>query len=510
MTVDAKKPQQSAFDPLAGDLRQLVVRGAVVIYASQAARLVIQTASLIVMSRLLMPADFGLLAMVTPVYGLALMFQDLGLTQATIQRPQINVAQITAMFWVNVSIGCGLAILLALIAPAIGWFYGDARVTNLTRGFAALIVLSSLAAQHLALINRRMHFSFIAALDVVAFVLGVLGAIPLAILLRNYWALFALPLITALVTLVGAWVGTGFIPGLPKRERNMRELLHMGGGVTGFNVFGFIARNLDNVLIGQAWGNVALGLYDRAYKLLLFPLQQLSTPLARVMLPALARLQHEPDRYRVVYLRALQQLLIVTQPAIVFTIATADTLLPVLLGEPWRGAAPIFKWLGLAAVQQPISATTTWLFVSQGRSRAYMYFGAFNAATSAAAFFAGLPWGPMGVAAAYSITQITLRMPVMWWMATRRGPVKLRDLLDTAAPHAAASMVALLAVLLLRYAVPLDSVLGLAVGLLASYAAALLTLGVIPSGRAMLRESISFIGIVRRDGGAYSGPPAGT
>jgi polysaccharide transporter, PST family len=486
------------FDPPEESLKNRVVRGAIVTYIAQAIRLIVQIVSVIVMSRLLVPADFGLLAMVTPVYGLALLFQDLGLTQATIQRVRITFAQITALFWINVGIGVALALSLILLAPAVGWFYDDQRAANLTRAFAAMVVISAIAAQHLALINRAMRFRYLAVLDTVAYVTGFLIALFVAIRLRTYWALFALPAITSLLTAIGAWAGTRFVPGLPRREQGVQELLTLGGGIAGFNVFAFIARNLDNVLIGHVWGDAALGLYDRAYKLLLFPLQQMHSPLVRVMLPTLARLQHDPDRYRSVYLRTLAQFLLVIQPAIVFTIATADILVPTLLGKPWSGAAPIFVWLGLAALQQPIAVTMNWLFISQGRSRAYFYWGLFNAATSTAAFLVGLPWGPIGVAAAYSITQVCPRMPVMWWMATRSGPVQLCDVCKTIAPYGAASVASFSAIFALRRAPMVDTTPGLAACLCISYMAAILALGLTRSGRATIRDSTALVQSVLR------------
>jgi polysaccharide transporter, PST family len=479
-------------------LRQRAVRGAALTYCGQAVRLVLQTVYVIIMSRLLAPADFGLLAMVMPVYGLALMFQDLGLTQATVQRPQITFGQLTVLFWVNIGIGGAIALLLIVSAPAIGWFYGDVRATYLTRGFAVLVIIAALGTQHVALINRRMRFGYLAGLDISAFVLGTLGALAVALTLRTYWALFAAFVISTLVTSIGAWAGTDFVPGLPRREPDMGELLRLGRGIAGFNFFNFISRNLDNVLIGHAWGDVSLGLYDRAYKLLLFPLQQISVPLGRVMLPALSQLQHDPARYRSAYLRVLQQLLLVTQPAIVFAIASADTLVPALLGDAWHGSVPIFQWLGLAALLQPIMAAANWLFVSQGRGQEYMYSGAFNAAISSAAFLVGLRWGAVGVAAAYSVSQVCARVPVVWWLATRRGPVRLADIRSPAILYAMTSATSFLIVAALQHTASLGTIPDLAACAIASYAASLAVLTLMPPGRAMLRQSVSLIGGFRR------------
>jgi len=214
------------------------------------------------------------------------------------------------------------------------------------------------------------------------------------------------------------------------------------------------------------------------------------------MLPTLARLRTDEQRYRSAYLPAVNQLLLVTQPGIIFAIATADIFVPIMLGENWRAAAPIFQWLGLAALLQPISGATNWLFISQGKSRAFAWFGAFNAVISTIAFCVGLPWGPIGVAAAYSMSQVLLRSPVMWWMATRTGPVRLRDLCSIGTMHALAGAVSFTVIVVLRRTITLDGIPALALFLCLSYALTVLVLALIPSGRVALRESISFVMLI--------------
>ena len=486
----------AAYEGPIDGLRQRAVKGAFFTSLAQVAKVIVQFGSVIVLSRLLSPADFGLLAMVAPLYTLALVFQDLGLGHATVQSAQVTPAQNSALFWLTIAVSLCLAVPLIFGAPMVAWFYRDERVAALTRGFAVVIVIGALGAQHSALLNWSMRFRFLAALDTIAVLAGFLGAALLALVFHTYWALFAAYAISTTVSVVGAWIGTGFVPRLPRRESGAGQMVRLGAGITGYNIFTFIARNLDNVLIGRVWGNGPLGLYDRAYKLLLFPLLQINTPLGRVMLPMLARLRTEGERYCSAYLRAVNQLLLVTQPGIVFAIATADIFVPILLGDQWRAAAPIFQWMGLAALLQPISATMNWLFISQGRSEAFAWFGAFNAVISTIAFCAGLPWGPIGVAAAYSISQVLLRSPVMWWMATRIGPVRFRDLYSIAAMHALANAVAFTAIVVVRHAITLDGIPALAFFLCLSYALTVLVLALIPSGRMALRESLSVVTVL--------------
>jgi PST family polysaccharide transporter len=281
----------------------------------------------------------------------------------------------------------------------------------------------------------------------------------------------------------------------------MRDLLRFGGGLTGFNIFNFLARNADNIMIGRVWGDVALGLYDRAYKLLLFPLQQVNNPLSRVMVPVLSRLQDEPERYRAAYVKTLQQILLLTQPGVVFLIATADWLIPTLLGEAWRGAVPIFVWLGLAGLLQPVSSTMGWLFISQGRTREFMQWGAFGTATCIAAFAAGLPWGPVGVAAAYALSDILLRWPLLWWYTTRTGPVRQRDLWAAFLPFLGADVAAFGAIYAVRAGYALEPLPGLALALCAAYGTTLLVLAGLPQGRRLLAETAGIAGSLLRKAG---------
>ena len=134
----------AAYEGPIGNLKHSAVRGAFVTSLAQIAKVIVQFGSVIVMARLLSPADFGLLAMVAPIYGLALIFQDLGLGHATVQSTQVTPAESNALFWLNVAAGVTLAVPLLAIAPLVGWFYGDERATGLTRGFAALIVIVAL------------------------------------------------------------------------------------------------------------------------------------------------------------------------------------------------------------------------------------------------------------------------------------------------------------------------------------------------------------------------------
>ena len=156
--------------------------------------------------------------MVAPLYGLALIFQDFGLGHATVQSALVTPAQSSALFWLNIAVSLCLAVPLIFGAPLVAWFYHDERLVALTRSFAGVIVVGALGAQHSALLNRSIRFRYLAALDATATFAGFLGAALLAAVFHTYWALFASIAISTTVGVAGAWIGAGFVPGLPRWE----------------------------------------------------------------------------------------------------------------------------------------------------------------------------------------------------------------------------------------------------------------------------------------------------
>ena len=151
-----------------------------------------------------------------------------------------------------------------------------------------------------------MRFRALAFIDLTAFCVASVVALGAAWLGAGYWAIVTHQVVTSLMSMALAWSVTRWLPSRPSRVEGAREMLRFGGNLTGFNLVNFFARNLDNVLIGRFNGEVSLGLYDRAYKLLLLPLNQITTPLARVALPLLAKLRGDETGYTNAFLRLLE------------------------------------------------------------------------------------------------------------------------------------------------------------------------------------------------------------
>ncbi|WP_352660187.1 lipopolysaccharide biosynthesis protein [Mesorhizobium sp. M0621] len=484
--------EANAFDPPEGSLRKSVGRGAVVTAMAQSVRVATQILSVIVLSRLLSPQDFGVVAMCAPVLAFIALFQDFGLTQATIQKSGIRHEEVNYLFWINVAVSAILACVLAGAAPLVAAFYGEPRVAGLVAAFGLQIMAYGLGAQHLALLTRRMQFGRLAVIDVASAIAGLAVSIAWTFIDRSYWALFAGTLTGAVLPTLCYWASSRWRPGLPRKVAGISELINFGAGITGFNFANFFARNLDNVLIGKYWGEAQLGLYDRAYKLLLFPLSQITNPLSKVMVPALSRLKDEPDRYRSAYLRVMPLILLVALPGVAFATAMSDVLIPFVLGEQWRASASIFLALGFAGLLQPLNNPAGWLFVSQGRSGDFMRWGIVTAVTSVLAFMLGLPYGALGVAIAYAISEY-LRTPFLWLYVGKSGPLQAHHVLRAAMPFVLGAHLALAAIWFIKPLLPQQQVVALASGAVLAYLITIVIALAFASGREALREAFKML-----------------
>lgn len=476
-------------DDLMDDLGRRTARGGAVTIFSQGTKFFLSMLGTVVLARLLYPEDYGLVGMVAVVTGFISIFKDLGLSAATIQKAEVSSQQISTLFWVNVFLSVGIMLFTAAVAPGVAWFYGEPKLTAITIAYAGGFLFGGLAVQHEALLRRRMRFVALAVAEIVSLVVSSVVAITLAWYGARYWALVSSQLCLGLTYALAVWIACRWRPGLPVRNSGVRSMLAFGGNLTGFSVVNYFARNLDNLLIGRYWGSEQLGLYGRAYQLLLLPIDQMITPITAVAIPALSRLKDSPERYRQAYLRLLEKVALLTMPVMAFMIASSDWLVGIVLGPRWTGVSRIFSLLGVVGLVQPLASTTGWLFVTQGRTHDMFKWGMIGSTITVASIVAGLKWGAVGVAASYSFTFVIIVIPLLFWYVSRTGPVRMTDFYRTIAPVALASVSSLGVLLFLKHSISFNNRLaGLAVSFVVVIATTLSILILLPRGRVALLD----------------------
>lgn len=491
-------------DPGSG-LRRYAVRQTSLTVGGRLVQTLVQLIATMILARLLVPSDYGIIAMVAVLIAFVTLIRDIGLTQAMAQSPDLSAEQANGLFWTSIGVTGLLVIGTVAAAPILAWFYGTPELIGVVLVLAVVFFVAGLAVMPQAILARQMSFRRIVTAETVGTIAGVVTAVALAAAGAGYWALVALQAVRTLVTTAMLWASCHWMPGRPRRSSGIGHLLQFGWRVTRFNLLTFISRNSDDVLVGWRWGAGELGQYSAAYRVLLLPLSQINEPLSRVALPTLARLRSDPDRYRLAYLRIVGVALAITVPAMAVAAASADWIIVVMLGPGWELAADVFVWLAIAGLTQPLTNTTGMLFVSQDRADELAKWGLVSVALTVPAFLIGLPFGAVGVAAAYAISGLVVRTPLLIYWVGRKGPVAVRDFLEVVRlPFVLAVTVAAAAAIVRASGSDLEPIVGLVVIAATAGAAYAAILFFTPQGRRLKDEVGSVIRDIRRSPG--SGP----
>ena len=428
-------------DHLSDDLRGRSVRGGAITITNQGLKFFIALGATAALARLLTPTDFGLIGMAMAVIGFIAVFKDLGLSMATIQRADVSHNQVSTLFWINVGVSVVMMLFVASLAPLLAWYYKEPRVEQITLVLAGTVIFSGLIVQHQALLRRQMRFGALAMAESSGILLAFLSGVVAALAGLGYWSLVIIPVVREVVMMLGVWMLCRWRPGRPVRHSGVRAMVSFGAYLTGFNIVNYFARNLDKILIGRYYGAAALGFFEKAYQMLLLPIQQINNPITGVAVPTLSRLQEEIPRYQAYYRRGVFLTVSIGMPVVVFLFVAADKAVLTLLGDQWVDSIAIFRALGPAAFVGTVNMATGWVYLSLGKTRRQFIWGIYGSAAIVLAYFIGIQWGPIGVALAYSASLIIL-FPLALVYCFRIAPLGMGDFVRAVRRPATAAILA--------------------------------------------------------------------
>ncbi len=409
------------------DLGRRTALGGVATAGGQVGRFGIEAVRIVLLARLLEPSDYGVVAMVTVVTSFLGLFTDFGLTIATITRERITHLQVSTLFWVNVGLAAALAALTIVAAPLLAWFYQEPRVVGIALLLAPTFVLRGLAVQHQAVLRRQMRFVALVGAQLASQVAGLAVGFWMAFEGFGYWALVALQIVSATVSLAVIWALAGWIPGRPTRGVGVGQMLRVGANVMGTNFLTHVQRSVEHMLLGRFGGAYTLGIYTKAQTLVETPIARALGPFGTVVVPSLSRVTDDPARYRRAYLRILEKLVLVAMPGSAFMVASAERLVPFALGEQWTAAGPIFAVLALRGFISPVMRSTWWIFVTQNRTHQSLRWSVVETLGMLCGILGGMPWGALGVAIGVATATCALS-PLVILYAGSQGPVRSRDI----------------------------------------------------------------------------------
>lgn len=424
-----------------GDLKKKAVKGGALTMSARLLTILIQISSIIILSRLLSPTDFGLIAMVTAITAFMGIFRDMGLSTAVIQKKDLEHSQINTLFWLNIAVGLFLTLLTIALAPLIAGFYERPELKPVVMLLGTTFLIASFGAQHAALLQRDLNLKPKVIADVSGAFMMLMVSVLLAYNDYGFWALAWGTVAGALTTTLLYFKGSSFTPTRPEIAKGTRDLVNFGANVTLFEVLNYFHRNLDNILIGKFSGPTVLGFYSRAYQLMMLPISSLREPINAISFPVLSRLQHDPVEFKKYYKNIVALLAFLSMPLMAFLVANATNVVDVALGKGWEGVVPLFVLLGISGFIQAVASLRGLVLLSLGLSKRYALWGLVNTTAVTIGFIVGIQWGAEGVALSYAIVNYTLLYPSLWYFF-RNTPVKPSDFFASIVLPACSSIVA--------------------------------------------------------------------
>lgn len=405
--------------------------------ASSVTKGVLQFGVTMLLARLLTPTDFGLVALAMIIVGFAEMVVDLGIGPALVQREELNARHVRVSFTVSALIGGGAALLLIAAAPLFALLLRDPAVTPVLRWEALIFLFAGLGATARALLERRLDFRSRFLVDAAGYLGGyALLAITLALMGYGVWSLVAGAVAQAAISalLVLAVVRHPLRPLLAGPE--LRGLMDFGAGVMLNRIVVYTSYNGDNLVVGRWLGPAALGLYSRAFQLMMFPLHHLQSVTWNVLFAAYSRLQGDRPRAARAYLKGIQLNALVVAPVMAGMIAAGPHLIVGLYGPQWVAATSAVQILCAVGLLRAVYGATGALAHAFGKVYAEFRRQAVFAVLVVAAGLAGTRWGITGVAAGVAAA-VTVQYLAMAQLGVRLTGIRWSDFFDAQLPGAA-------------------------------------------------------------------------
>jgi O-antigen/teichoic acid export membrane protein len=372
----------------------------------------------VIIARLLTPEEYGLAALAIVFSSLVMVFSDLALGAALIQRKTLTEQDKNTAFWITVGSGVLFTGLGILLSGPIASLYGEPDAKPLLVALSASFFVTAVGATQLTLMMRVMDFRRSELLGLAGSLGGAVCGVVLAARGAGAWALVMQQIAATALTTALVWLRADWYPRFMFSRASLRDLGGFSIYMLGQRILYYLQVNGDRFLIGRYLGTHALGTYAVAYNTMLVPASKVGGPLQRVFSPAFSRIQDDPERIAATWARVARVIGLVALPSLGGLVVVAPDFVPVVLGAQWEHAVPVVQVLAWVGMIQAVQALNYDVLMARDRTRTMFRFSIVLTSCHLAAFAGGLHWGVTGVAVGYAIST-TLVEPVQTLLAAR-------------------------------------------------------------------------------------------
>jgi len=378
-------------------LKEKTISGLVWTFAEQFATKGIGFIVSIVLARILLPEEFGLIAMIMVFIGIGNSLVDSGMTQSLIRTIKPDQRDYSTVFFINIFASLLVYVIIYISAPAIARFYDQEILSSIVRVYALIIIIQSFVTVQITRMTKEMNFRIQMIIQVPSIIVGGIVGIALALLGWGVWSLVYMALARTLVSTIQYWFYTGWRPDFIIDRGRLRHHFNFGYKLTLSGILNTVFVNAYNVIIGKFFSAAQVGFYTRADQLQKFPVNIMSGALNKVTYPMFAEIQNDNDKLRNAYQRLMQQVLFWITPALTIGVIAAVPLFRFVLTEKWLPAVPYFRILCVIGLLYPIQAYNLNILKIKGRSDLFLKLEIIKKVLITVGIILALPFGIFGL-----------------------------------------------------------------------------------------------------------------
>ena len=402
---------------------------------SKLSRQLLQLAIIFVLSRILSPAEFGLMSMVTAFSMLAEIVRNMGMGAAVIREKNEDRELLDTAFTFNLIVGIIVFLLFFACAPLIAKFYKQHVLIELIRVFSVVYIIGAFNIVQEALLQKKMEFKRLFFMDVSSVVISGIIAITLAMRGFGVWSLVWQYISMITISSFVLWITSSWKPSVKFHISTFRNFRKYSFSLFLHDLIYFVGRDADKFLVGKFAGPSALGVYYRAFLLMLLPVNQVNIVIAKVMFPALSSLQDNLAEMKKVYLRATNMISYISFPSLALMFIIAEPLIILLLGREWVGTAVYLRIFCIYGMLESVGTTVYWIYKSVGRTGTMLKWGIISTICTVLSVITGLYLGgAKGVAISYVCVQLLLWIPG-WKLAFKLVDLDFVTMLKNISPN---------------------------------------------------------------------------
>ena len=358
------------------------------------------------LARLLMPDDFGTLAVLGIFLAISGQLADIGFGSSLVRSERVEDADLSTVFYYNMGMSSLLYLILFVAAPWIADYFRNPVLVSVLRVLSLSMVINSLCSIQAILVWRQMQFRKDMLIQLASGVLGGLTGIVMAYFSYGYWALVGMGLANSIVRLVGYWCSSPWRPQLIFSVERLKLHFGYGSRMVGAGLITTLYNNLMTIIIGRSFSMSILGLYGNANSLYIVPVSIIADPINKVTFPVFVRFQNEKERLRAGYRRVMRLLFQLSCPLMTGLVVLANPVYHFLYGDKWMAAAPYFQILCICGILYPINSYNINILEVKGRSDLHLRLEIIRRIIGGAAAFIGLQFGIYGLLWSTAITQV--------------------------------------------------------------------------------------------------------